>query len=324
MPDIKHGVYFKFNRRFAENVIEKRKQVFNLNYSTTFRHSYQLTENLGTWYDAVRNNPKCVSVILLNDPTFLHRDVNIVLDGTIEEMLEQKELNSINIKLRKTRDAEDAYPFNEDLIVDSRYLGEKNEGSNRLSFTYSKARDSKPEVYEYKLKYSFKGGNTYIPDTAWTKGDWGMLEINPPIYPFNITFESSLEDMEAAEIRNVAIQLRYNKFGEEVETVVNIRTSKGEPFLEKTIFMDKNAKGYAYRLLFYHPEGIMATDWEARFSTGYVYANIPQELVQGDKSFKEELLSAGKAIRISRGDGKVVKEEDQISGDPRFADLFEK
>ncbi|MEM9687518.1 MAG: hypothetical protein AAF934_11440, partial [Bacteroidota bacterium] len=80
MPDIKYGRSYTYNRTKAEKHYKRVRQVYNLKYRTAITKPISLTGNMGAWYDGVRDNPKCVASVNLNDPFFQHRDINLILD----------------------------------------------------------------------------------------------------------------------------------------------------------------------------------------------------------------------------------------------------
>lgn len=317
IPDIKTGDSYKFRREFVETVLEKRKKVFNLNYSMAVKRSFQLTENLSSWYDGVRDNPQCVGVVNLNDPFFEHRNVNVILDLDAEDMI-GKEMNFVTVSLRKQRDAEGAHDFSHHITFDKKFF---EENGNRASVTYSKAQDADPDVFEYKVQWSLRGGNIFPSnDTTWTKGSWQGITLYPPVSPANIRFEADIDELKSLDIRNVTLQVRYMKFNKEVETNMNISLYNEQPYVEKPIYMDTNTQGYAYRLVFTHKtKGVMAMPWESRINTNYIFAVVPEELRKGDENFIEKAIEAGKVILAESGDGKEV--EDSVKVLEKFKDV---
>jgi len=318
IPNIKVGNEYKFRREFAETIIEKRRREFNLSYSFAVKKSFQITENLASWYNAVRDNPKCVGEVVLNDPFFQHRQINLILDLDAEEMM-GKELNYVTVSVRKQRNEAGANDFNEDITFDRNYF---NNNGNRAELVYSKAQTDDPTAYEYKAQWSLRGGNIWPrEDTSWQEGSWQALSLSPPVDPRPIRFEVDLDELEELDLRNATLQLRYQKFGREVESNMNISLYSKEPFAEKTIYMDKGTEGYAYRLIFTHKrKGVMAMPWEYKINTEYIFAVVPQELYEEDESFIAQALEAGKTIlRGSRGDKEVDDEEAILD---KFADVL--
>ena len=274
------------------NVKKQRgREVYNLNVRLPITRQFELVENLAAWYDGVRDNEACVNTIIIDDPTYRHRNIQLILDLDAEELF-GKELNFINVDIRKRRSA--AEDFTRQVTFDKKMF---EEVGNRATVTYSKALDDNPDVFEYRTQYSLRGGRTYTPDTAWTRGSWQGLTLSPAVSPTPLRIEADLEELKENGIRNVSVQLRYYKFGEAAEKNFNLNVSQGVGYLEDEIYLDRNTGGYAYRYVFFHEDhGPLATPWEAKLNTGYLYAVIPEELRNQDLEIIEDMIEMGKVI----------------------------
>lgn len=319
IPDIKHGDSYTFKREIREIVKQRKVQIFDLSYAMAVKRSHQLTENFASWYDQSKDNPKCVGVVNLSDPFFQHRDINVILDLEAEEMM-GKEVNFVTVNIRKKRSGDGAYDFQQDVTFDRRML-EKD--GNRVTVTYSKAQDANPDLYEYRVQWSLRGGLVFpTNDTTWKKGSWQGLNLAPPIMPRTIRFEADLAEMKELGIRNATLQLRYNKFGSEVETNIGINASGAEAFAEKMIFMDRNTQGYAYRLVFHDKSlGPIATAWDAKINTDYMYATIPKEIRNKDEVWIKKGLEAAKVLVTTDENGNVSKEQKVLDKFRKIIDI---
>lgn len=272
---------------------QRRKESYTLSVRLPITKQFELVENLASWYDGVRDNEKCVNTVNLNDPTFEHREVQLILDLDAEEMF-GKELNFVTVDVRKRRSDEDARDFQTQVTFDKKMF---EEVGNRTSITYSKAQDEEPDLFEYRMLYSLRGGRTYVPDTAWTQGSWQGLTLAPPVAPTPLRLEADLDELADNGIRNVSVQLRYYKFGLPTEKSFNLNVSRKIGYLEDNIYMDRNTQGYAYRYVFFHKDhGPLATPWDAKINTGYLYAVIPEELRNPRREVIEEMVALGKEV----------------------------
>ncbi len=307
MPDIRTGDSYKFKREIRDVIKQHKVQIFDLSYALAIKRDHQLTENLASWYDHAKDNPKCIGLVNLNDPFFQYRDINVILDLEAEEMM-SKEVNFVTVSLRKKRSGEGANDFTSDVTFDRKFL-EVN--GNRTIVTYSKAQDESPETYEYKTQWSLKGGETFpLIDTLWTKGSWQGINLAPPVKPRTVRFETDLADMKELGIKNVTLQMRYMKFKNEMESNMNINMSGAEAFAEKMIFVDRNNQGYAYRIVFHDKElGPLATPWEAKINTDYIYATLPKELKDKKQDWIKMALNAASVITATGENGKISKEQ---------------
>ena len=322
IPDIKQGDSYVFKREVRDVVKQKKVQIFDLSYSMAVKRSHQLTENFASWYDQNKDNPKCVGLVNLSDPFFQYRDINVILDIEAEEMM-GKEVNYVTVSIRKKRSEEGTYDFSQDVTFDRKFL--EKEG-NRYTVTYSKAQDANPEMYEYKVQWSLRGGLVFPPnDTTWKKGSWQGLSLAPPIAPRTIRFEADLADMKENGIKNATLQLRYKKFGKEIESNIGINASGTDGFAEKMIFMDRNTQGYAYRLVFHDKDlGPIATDWDAKINTDYMYATIPKQIRNKDQNWIKMGLEAAKVLVTVDETGAVSKDQQVLDKFRKIIDIAEK
>ena len=274
-PNIQYGDRYVYKKQSFERAFSQKTKRISLNYRMAIRRPFQLVGNLASWYDGVRDNPKCVAAVNLNDPFFAHRDINFILDLDAKDMFEQ-EANYVTVNVRKKRST--GNPFEDHVTIDSKYL--KDHGIN-ATVTYARADDKDADVYEYQAQWSFRGGRVYPPAPAWEKGSWEGVTLAAPIVPRTIEVEGDLDAMKASDITRITAQVHYQKFGQEVEENFSLSPAKNEPLVSKKIFMDRDSKGYAYRLIVDHKtDGKMATAWSAKVADDYIYAAIPKEMLE--------------------------------------------
>jgi hypothetical protein len=274
-PNIQYGDRYVYKKQSFEQAFAQKTKRINLNYRMAIKRPFQLVGNLASWYDGVRDNPKCVAAVNLNDPFFQHRDIDFILDLDAKDMFEQ-EANYVTVNVRKTRST--GNPFEDHVTIDQKYLKEK--GIN-ATVTYARAEDKDADVYEYQAQWSFRGGRIWPPNPAWEKGSWEGVTLAAPITPRTIEVEGDLDAMKASGITRVTVQVHYTKFGTEMEENFSISPAKGEPLISKKIFMDRDSKGYAYRMVVDHKtDGKMATAWSAKVGDDYIYAAVPKGMLE--------------------------------------------
>jgi hypothetical protein len=272
-----------------------------LNSRLAIKKPITLVGNLGSWYDGVRNNPNCVAAVNLNDPFFQHRDIDFILDLDAKDMFEQ-EANYVTINVRKTRSS--GNPFEDRVTIDEKYVKEK--GIN-ATMTYARGEDTNPDAYEYQTQWSFRGGRLWPDNASWQKGSWEGVTLAAPIAPRTIEVEGDLEAMKASDIARITVQIHYPKLGAEVEDNLGISVAKNEATTSKKIFMDRDAKGYAYRLIVDHKtEGKLATPWSAKVGDDYIYAQIPKDMLQLPE-LKAEAKDAARNVVTSAKDKVLAK-----------------
>lgn len=287
-PEIpKDAARYTYDRKSLEASFQRKISFFDLNVRLPVRHPLQIVGNLGSWYKAVEHNPKCVASVNLNDPFFQHRDIHFILDLDAKEMFDEA-VNYVTVNVRKRRTA--GHDFEDHVTIDAKYLQEKGISS---SLTYARGEDKNPDVYEYQAQWSLRGGVLYPKVPTWQKGRWEGVTLAPPVMPRTIEVEGNLEDMATNDITRITVQIHYLKFGKEMEENIAVSPVAGQALVSKKIFMDRNTKGYAYRLIVNHKtEGKLALPWSPRVGDDYIYATIPENLLAEGSPAKSEAKSA--------------------------------
>jgi hypothetical protein len=273
-PDIKHGRQYTFSKSSMKRTFARKEDTFDLEARLAVKWQYQLVANLASWYDGVRDNPRCVASVNLNDPFFQHRDIHFILDLEAKEMFDEA-VNYVTVNVRKRRSS--GNPFEDHVTLDAKYV--KDNGID-ATVTYARGEDRDPDSYEYQAQWSLKGGLVYPPSPSWQKGSWEGVTLAPPVRPRTLEVEGDLAAMTASGVTRVTVQVHYPRFGKEVEENIQISPAANEPLVKRRVFMDRNARGYAYRLIVNHKtEGRLALPWSAQVGDDYIYAAIPANLL---------------------------------------------
>ncbi len=304
----KKGNYYRINKVKMEQRLKMGRETISLNYRRAIPKYIDITGNLRSWYNGVKDNPNCVTSVNLNDPFFEHRTISFIIDGDVEDIFKDV-INYVNIEVRKKRSS--GNDFSDRVTVDKKYINEKGVTVN---FTYARGEDNNPDVFEYRTQWSMRGGKVFPQNAPWIKGDWGGVTLYPPVKIRNIEFESDLDELKDRGITRVTAQVRYMQFGKETETNIHISPAKGVPLVEKKIFIDNNTKGYAYRLVINHKtKGKLILPWQVRMNDDYIYATIPEELDDESSDMFKEAKSAASDV--------VSKTKENILD--KFSELFD-
>jgi hypothetical protein len=307
-PDIKHGNGYHFSQKSFKRSFEHKTQTMSLNVRLTYKSEVQLVGNLASWYNAVRDNPKCVAAINLNDSFFQYRDIHFILDLDGKEMFEEA-VNYVTVAVRKKRD--NGNPFEDRVTIDAKYL--KDKGVN-ASVTYARGEDTNPDSYEWMSQWSLKGGKVYPENPSWEKGTFEGVTLRPPVTPRIIEVEGDLEQMKANNITRVTVQIHYPQFGQEIEENIHISPVQNQQLVSRKIFTDRDTKGYVYRLVLNHKtEGKLALPWSSQAGDNYIYAQIPDNLLK-EASVKEMAKEAAKTVVTSASEKVLDQFKDLIGG----------
>jgi len=294
-PNIRYGTKYTYKQTFLQRSFKKKRQVVELNYRMAIKWPFQLVGNLASWYDGVRDNERCVASVNLNDPFYQHRDIRFILDLDAEDMFGDI-VNYVTVNVKKKRNPPDRnyenhLTFNRDTVAS---------GGISQALTYARGSDTNADVYEYKSQWSLRGGRRWPENPAWAKGEWEGVTLAAPVKPRTIEVEATLQDLIDNNITRVTAQIHYEQFGEELEDNIHVSPARGEPLVAKKIYIDKNMRGYVYRLIFNHTdEGKLVTPWSALIADDYIYASIPDNLLDttspvfsGAKAAAETLIDS--------------------------------
>lgn len=307
-PDVKHGRKYTFSQHTWKRTKERKKETLDLNVRLSVKWQHQLVANLTSWYEPVRNNPRCVAAVNLNDPFFQHRDIHFILDLDAKEMFDEA-VNYVTVNVRKRRSS--GNPFEDRVTLDAKYV--KEHGVN-ATVTYARGEDRDPDAYEYSAQWSLRGGLVHPRNPSWQRGSWEGVTLSPPVVPRTIEVEGDLAAMAASGITRVTVQVHYPKFGREVEENIHVSPAANEPLVRRRIFVDREARGYAYRLIVNHKtEGKLALPWSAKVGDDYVYAAIPANLLT-EPQVREEAKEAARTLAGSAGE-QVLPQFKELAGE---------
>ncbi|MCB0840926.1 MAG: hypothetical protein KDD99_29865, partial [Bacteroidetes bacterium] len=316
-PDIKRGKSYKFNFSKFKQTERTGRQEFNLNYRLAIKRTFTITGNLGSWYDGVRDNPRCVSSVNLNDPFFQHRDINLILDLDAQDMFDT-EVNYVTVSVRKRRT--DGHDFSDNVTFDKEFI--KNNGV-KATLTYARGEDRRPDLFEYKMQWSLRGGKVFPENPAWTQGNWEGVTMAPPIKPMLMEVEADLDEMKAAGVTRITAQILYSKFNKLETTNIHISPAKGQPLVEQKLFADRYASGYAYRYIINTKEhGKLVSEWSEKQNDGYLFVAIDPELLEKDTpKFKK---AQKKGLNIISETIDELAAQPEIKGMDVFKTFFDK
>lgn len=304
LPGKKDAYGYYLNVKRIEQSVRKKKETIDLNYNYMLGMPVAFSQNLKTWYNGVKNNKKCVASVNLNDPFFKHLDIRFVLDLEAKEMFDQ-EVNYVTINVKKKRNS--GNDFTDRVTIDKKYVADKG---ITAAMTYAAGEDKNPDMYQYMVQWSLRGGNVYPATPQWEKGQMEAVTLKPPVTPRLIEFEADLDKLKAMNISRATLQIRYLKYGQEVEDNINVSPAAGQSLVNKMLFMDRDTRGYVYRLVFNSTtSGKLALPWSAKINDNYVYAVIPDELNDKTSEVFNKAIDAAKAIIAPGPDGKVTADK---------------
>jgi len=307
VPNIQQGAGYRFRSSLTKGSFKRKTKVIDLReVRLAVKQPYQIVGNLASWYNQVKDNPKCIYSVNLNDPFFKHRDIRFVLDLEAKEMFDEA-VNYVTVNVRKKRSSGNDY---EDHITFDKAFIEKS-GITAVK-TYARGEDTDPSAYEYQAQWSLKGGNIYPRNPSWIKGTWEGVTLEPPVTTRTIELEADLDELQSSDITRVTAQIRYKRFDEEVESNIQLSARGDEAIINKKIFLDRDTNGYVYRLVLNHKtEKKLVLPWEPMINDNYIYVNIPEELLDTESEIFKIAKDTGKELATKAGE-KILDKFDEI------------
>ena len=232
----------------------KRKQskmsgtiVMNIEKGVALYRTHAMTGNMGI--PLRRHRKEIFSEVLLNDPFFKRGKITVDLDSEALELFEGKMVNNASIKVIvpfKDR------PFTDDEVF-TRTTVEK--GDIVKEFTFATRGDNLVNSdcpFQYLESWSLKGGGKWPKNPKKKCSSEMVVTLNPPITTRRIDVEADLNEMQNAGIRGADVLLRYTLYGKEKTDTVRFRAAKPEPYIERTLYVDKDNPNVEYKVILTH------------------------------------------------------------------------
>lgn len=302
-----YGYYLNV-KRFEQSRVRK-KEVIDMSYNFMMPMELSVTENLKSFYNSVRDNKDCIGSVLLNQPFYKRMDIQFMMDNDAISMVKGGEVNYVTVSVKKRRTS--GNDFTAGFVINKDDLETKG---NRRTLTYAAGEDHNPEMFQYKTQWSLRGGQLYPKEPQWQVGTLTGVDLKLPLQAHKIEFEADIDKLKEMNISRAVMQVRYSKLGEEIEENISVSPAKNEAISSKTIFIDRDVRGYAFRMIFYHKtEGKMALNWSPKISgsgtESYEYAVIPEELKDKTSTIFTTAIEVAKNIITPGADGKVTTDK---------------
>ena len=310
--------YYTFTRKDTSVFNYARADTFRLDYGLAFRRPFSVVQNMKAWYgDVEANYPEALATVNLNDPFFDNTTVRFVLDfDAPRELFEPGDnrssaINYVTVRLKKRRDA--GNDFDDAVTIDAAYI---EENGLVAEMTFASGDDAGDDGYAYSTQWSYGGGNLHPREERWENSSTAAVTLVPPVVARDLEVEGDLREMEASDISRVTVQVLYRKFGQPFLENISVSPGQGEALVRRTVFTDRDQKGYVYRLVVNSKrDGKLAGEWSAKVNDDYIFAAIPHDLFEEPARLEEAREAANDAV--SQGD--VQAQENELS---RFEEVL--
>ncbi len=274
----RHTASYDFDRFMAKSEEAFVNKTINMRATLPVKVEYVTVGNIsGSWYREARGEyPELFAEVNVDDPFFQQRQVSFTLDLDAIEVFDDA-INFVTVEVRKDRptgrDFHTSFTMTKDEIA--------AHGTSKI-VTYAKMRDDSPEVFEYLVRWSLRGGVEWPSRPVWAKGQWEGVTLAPPVMPLNVEAEADLAELEELGFTRATVEVKYTQFGEEIteSRALALSPAKGEPLASVMIFRDRRDTDWQYRTNLYHKRlGRRQSRWVRGGEDGYVYCTIPEDLI---------------------------------------------
>ena len=266
-----------FNRYVAKSEDSYKNKTITMRVTLPVKQPYVTVGNIsGQWYRKAKGDyPELFAEVNVDDPFFQQRKVVFNLDLDAVEIFDQA-INFVTVEVRKQRPG--GRDFHDSFTINKQWIGASGPTA---TVTYAKMRDDSPEVFDYLVRWSLRGGIEWPGQPSWIKGNWEGVTLAPPVIPLKIEAEADLEELKGLDIARAVVEVRYTQFGKTVTDTraLQVSVAKGEPVASLLIFRDRDKGDWDYRVTFYHKRlGPKQGSWARGGEGGYVFCTVPEAL----------------------------------------------
>lgn len=188
--------------------------------------------------------PKCFQESNLDDPVFKQREILAQLDGLNANDFD-KYINYANVLLRKHHESGE-YTYDEVRVTRNNF----NSEGNLFTMLYGWKGDNNREAwfdYEYKVAWSFFGGNNF--ESQWEDTNVSAINLNPPLTRRIIEIEAEKEILDENNVRAVEVKLYYNLGGEDQVKQFSLNPKRDVLSGQVEIMLADGTEDYDYEIV---------------------------------------------------------------------------
>jgi len=184
--------------------------------------------NIGDLWSRFGDDKRFFKTVNLADPAFEQREIHVGIDGAILPEFEAY-INSVTAVLRKQH--QDGKMTVQEIVVD-RETFKKTNNDFRMIYGWSGDDDrSKWLEYEYRTRWSFKGGGQH--QTDWTSAEANMIDLYAPYKRRSVRIFGDSDTLTDAGVRAVIVKVDYPFFEGRKTDKMTIRAD--QPITDKAI-----------------------------------------------------------------------------------------
>jgi hypothetical protein len=183
------------------------KTTFHLNSQSPVDRNTMMVANIGDLYARYKDDGNRFRTVNLSDAAFQQREVHVGVDGAILPEFD-KYVNSVTVTLRKIH--QNGAQTLREVVLDRNTFNKENRDF-RMIYGWNGDDDrAKWLEYEYRTRWSFKGGGLH--ETDWTKTDINMIDLYAPYTRNVVQIVGDAETLKSKGVRALAVHVEYPFF----------------------------------------------------------------------------------------------------------------
>jgi hypothetical protein len=239
------------NVSFAYKMKEIRRSgttVVNLNTQSPRQAVSTIAFGVGNVWKDYGGDEKMFKTVNLADPAFQQREIHVAIDGAILPEFD-KYINSVTATLRKQH--QNGRMTVQEVVID-RETFNKKENDFRMIYGWDGDDDRTAWLgYEYRTRWSFKGGGVY--ETDWTRHEANMIDLFAPYTRKVVRVLGDSALLQGKGVRAVVVEVSHPFFEETKQQQIRFRTDKPIQDQQLELTLPLNQRRYDYKITWIGP-----------------------------------------------------------------------
>jgi hypothetical protein len=258
------NVSFKYERREIKTT---GKTMFHLNHQAPVDRNTMMATNIGDLYARYKSDGNRFRTVNLSDAAFQQREIHVGIDGAILPEFE-KYVNSVTVTLRKIH--QNGAQTMREVVLD-RNTFNKESRDFRMVYGWNGDEDrAKWLEYEYRTRWSFKGGGLH--ETEWAKTDINMIDLYAPYKRNTVQLVGDSDELKQKGVRAIAVHVEYDFFDGRRSQDLALPTSEPIDGKEIEITLPLNVYKYDYSVTWMR-KGAPPAEAKGSDDTGVIFVD---------------------------------------------------
>lgn len=200
-----------------------------------------MVANIGDLYARYGEDGNRFRTVNLADPAYQQREIHVGIDGAILPEFD-KYINSVTVTLRKIH--QNGAQTLQEIVVDRNTF---NRESRDFRMVYGWNGDADRDAwleYDYRTRWSFKGGG--LLETDWARTETNMIDLYAPYRRNTVELIGDSETLKEKGVRAIAVNVEYDFFDGRRSQELALPTSQEIDGKEMEITLPLNVYDYDY------------------------------------------------------------------------------